>query len=165
MTAAVDTALALIVDRPCDPFIAEAIAYWKRIRPGDGLLPGRRHFDPVEIPRLLPHTALLDVVREPRIRVKGRMGGSKLTEVYGIGLEGRFFDEVIPDFDDSQAAKDFRQVAADGVPKWYRGAQSVKRGKSHLGIERILLPLAEDGRAVDMILAVYLFFYSDGSRY
>lgn len=93
------------------------------------------------------------------------MGGSKLTEIYGTGLVGKFFDEVIPDFDDSQAAKDFRQVVADGMPNWYRGTQSLNHGKSHLGIERILLPLAEDGRAVDMILALYLFFYSDGSRY
>jgi len=163
--ADIDTTLASIVALPCDPLVAEAIAYWQRIRPSDGLLPGRRHFDPVEIPRLLPYIGLLDVVREPYIRVKGRMGGSKLTEVYGTGLVGSFFDEVIPDFDDSRAAKDYRQVVADGVPSWYRGAQSVKRGKSFLGIERILLPLAEDGRAVDMILAVYLFFYSDGQRY
>lgn len=164
MTTVIDVALAGALAAPCDPLTAEAIDYWRRIRP-PGLLPARTHFDPIEVPRLLPYLGLLDVVREPRIRFKGRMAGTKVTEVFGAGLVGSFLDEVVPNFDGSLAAIDYLRVATDAVPVWYRGAQSAKRGKSFLGIERLFLPLAEDGRTVDMILAVYLPYYSDGRRY
>ncbi len=78
MATAIDTALAGALAASSDPLIVEAIDYWRRIRPAD-LLPGRTHFDPVEVPRLLPYLGLLDVVREPRTRFKGRMAGTKVT--------------------------------------------------------------------------------------
>jgi len=165
MVADVEAALAAALAAPCHPLVADAIGYWRRIRPAPDLLPGRRHFDPVEVPRLLPYLGLLDVVREPRIRFRGRMAGTKVTDVFGAGLVGSFLDEVIPDFEKSKAAKDYRRVAIDGLPVWYRGAPTAKRGKSFLDIERLFLPLAEDGHVVDMILAIYLPYYSDGRRY
>lgn len=39
--------------------------YWHSKRPSDAALPGRQHVDPLEIPSLLPHLFLIDVVREP----------------------------------------------------------------------------------------------------
>src|SRR3546814_9213349 len=46
------------------PDIAALVAYWHSIHPPQGL-PGRRHFDPVDVPWLLPHIWLLDVFRDP----------------------------------------------------------------------------------------------------
>lgn len=37
----------------CEPKIRAAYDYWRRIHPAQGL-PGRQHFDPANIPRLLP---------------------------------------------------------------------------------------------------------------
>ncbi len=164
MTPAIDAALSAALAAPCDPHVAAAIDYWRRIRPSDELLPGRRHFDPVDVPRLLPHLGLLDVVREPRMRLRIRMAGTRVTDLFGPGLTGRFVDEVVPDFEGSPVERDYRRVADEGVPVWYRGKQSTTRGKTFLSIERLFLPFAEDGRVVDKILAVYLAQTSDGRR-
>ena len=53
-----------------NPKIREFAEYWMSIHPGDRL-PSRTHFDPIDIPSLLPNLVLVDVTREPiRFMVK-----------------------------------------------------------------------------------------------
>src|SRR5690242_1355091 len=59
------------------PEIVALYDYWRSKAPGEGLLPGRRHIDPVDIPRLLPNVWLLDVVDDPR-RFRVRLVGGAL---------------------------------------------------------------------------------------
>jgi hypothetical protein len=42
--------------------------YWRRIAPGPGLLPGRQHLDPADIPKLLLSVRLLGT--PPRFRAR-----------------------------------------------------------------------------------------------
>jgi hypothetical protein len=152
-----DAVFAVATDASCDPRIAEAIAYWRRIRPGSGLLPGRQHFDPGAIPRLMPYLGIADVVRTPEPRFRVRAIGTRLTDTFGAGVVGRYIDELTPGFETTRAGQDYIRVVSERVPIWYRGQQSIRVGKSFLPVERLFLPLATDGETVDMLLAVFVF--------
>ncbi len=141
----------------CHPQIAEMIDYWRRIRPGPGRLPGRQHFDPVDVPKLLPFTGLVDILREPDLRLKVRLAGSKIAETLGPGLVGHYLDELVPNFAATLVAQDYFRVATDGIPVWYRGKQTSDIGKAFLPVERLFLPLATDGRTPDAIVGMMVF--------
>jgi hypothetical protein len=61
------------------PEIVALFDYWRSKAPAEGTLPGRRHIDPLDVPRLLPHIWLVDVVDEPR-RFRVRLLGTALVE-------------------------------------------------------------------------------------
>ena len=42
----------------------QALQYWLE-KKGDRPMPGRRDLDPIEMPGLLPHVILLDVLHDP----------------------------------------------------------------------------------------------------
>ena len=152
-----DAVFAAAIGAGCDHRIAEAIAYWRRIRPGPGLLPGRQHFDPLEIPDLLPFVGLSDVLYAPGPRFRVRVIGTRLADVFGGGIVGSFLDDLIPDFEKSLAGQDYLRVAKEGVPVWYRGEQTARIGtKSFLPVERLFLPLAGNGRMVNMLLGIFI---------
>ena len=48
----------------CPPVLADLYEYWQSRRRGDGL-PARGDIDPVDIPALLEHLILVDVLRDP----------------------------------------------------------------------------------------------------
>jgi hypothetical protein len=128
--------------------------YWRRIAPGPGLLPGRRHFDPTAIPELLPNVWLVDVVgRPPRFRY--RLIGTALDTGVLAGATGRFMDEVSPDFLGNPSQPDYLAVA-QGAISWRRGAPAFHFTDMWRVIERVMLPLAEDGRHPDMMLNLTL---------
>lgn len=141
----------------CHPLVAEMIDYWSRIRPGPGLLPSRQHFDPTDVPKLLPFIGLIDILREPDLRLRVRLAGSKIDETLGPGLIGRHLDELVPNFAATMVAQDYFRVATDGIPVWYRGKQTSAIGKAFLPVERVFLPLATDGRVPDAIVGLMIF--------
>lgn len=141
----------------CHPQVVEMIDYWRRIRPGPGQLPSRLSFDPVEVPKLLPFTGLIDILREPEIRLKVRLAGSKIVETLGSNLIGQYLDELVPNFAATLVAQDYFRVATDGIPVWYRGRQTSAIGKAFLPVERLFLPLATDGETPDAIVGMMIF--------
>ncbi len=145
------------------PRIARMIAYWREIAPGPGLIPGKQHFDPIRVPDLLPNLWLLDVVREDgRLRYRFRLVGDALIDSGAPFRKGLFVDELGDRIDQVAA-----QAIHDGVvrslqPGWRRGLPIVKHLKFIALLERVLLPLAEDGRTVDHILGMTVFYQMDG---
>lgn len=135
-----------------DPKLQEVYTYWCRIHPPVGL-PGRQHFEPTEIPRLLRHTRLLDVIgRPPRFKV--RVIGTAFTERLGYDTTGRFLDEVFESFDGSRFHKALVDVVESKRPIWRRGPLLWFCREPYSRVERIHLPLARDGETVDMVLTV-----------
>ncbi|MGH7123029.1 MAG: PAS domain-containing protein, partial [Stellaceae bacterium] len=125
--------------------------YWRGKAPADGLLPGRRHIDPVEIPQLLPNIWLVDVVDDPR-RFRVRLVGTALVDA-GIPVRvGDFIvDRLLPE-QRAGALAEFESVVRSREPLWYRGPVNLRHDTYVHEIERIFLPLAADGRHVDMLL-------------
>jgi len=152
----------LPTDQP-HPRLARLIEYWRGLEPEPGLLPGRSRIDPMRLPDLLPNLWLVDVVRgEQRLRYRYRLVGDALIDAGAPFRKGLIVDEM-GDVIDQQAA----HAALDGVvnthqPDWRRGAPIVSHLKFVSLLERVLLPLAEDGRTVDCILGMSLFYLMDG---
>src|SRR3546814_3761584 len=71
--------------------------YWQSIRPNDLALPGRRHFDPLDIPELLPNIWMLDVKRDP-LRFRFRLIGIDIVRFTGRDSTGQWLDEVYPGY-------------------------------------------------------------------
>jgi hypothetical protein len=147
----------------CHPDIAALVAYWESIRPESGL-PGRQHFDPVDIPRLLPAIRMLDVVGDPpRFRV--RLVGTRIVRALGEDHTNRWLDELYPDFAQSSAYLGLNTVVRTGKLNWRRGNPKFIDGREFMVIERLYLPFARDGRTVDMILSYILLGDSKGNLF
>lgn len=130
----------------------EMFAYWASRREG-GRLPGRAHIHPGHIKRHLPTVSLIDVKRgEDGVRrYRLRLAGTGLYGVYGGEITGKGLEDVYaPD------AADYWTNELDKVVDGRRPAVGMHslswRGAQHLSILWLRMPLATDGREVDMIL-------------
>lgn len=127
--------------------------YWHSIAPGENsLLPGRRHFDPLAVPRLLPYLILYDVERQPRLRLRFRLVGTMVGQWIGTELTGYYTDEVS---DVSELMQVLAPAIEQGQGVWRRWPRLLRSAESFSVMEALLLPLAEDGRQVDMLVGLY----------
>lgn len=136
----------------CDPRLAALERYWRQIHPPAGL-PGRQHFDPLDVPSLLPYLILIDVARAP-LRLRYRLLGTAHVDSLGYNPTGRWLDEAHADFADTTACREFSAVAERGVRTYYRGPLTFVSTREFLEIERLTLPLARDGSTIDMLLCI-----------
>lgn len=148
-----DLSASLSIPADCHPKIRGLFDYWLSIHPAAGALPGRQHFDPREIGGLLNGIALIDVVHDP-LRFRMRLVGTHIVEFRGCDRTGEWMDEAFPGFPGTDAHRQYIEVVETGTPRWVFGPASVSREGNR---ERILLPLASDGRRVDMLLALLLY--------
>src|SRR5260370_41126453 len=72
--------------------LARFFDYWLSIKPAGGL-PGRQHFDPLDIPHLMPRVWMLDVLREP-LRYRYRLARTKAVGTLGRQGHGRTVEEA-----------------------------------------------------------------------
>ena len=140
----------------CDPKIATLFHYWQRKHPKPGVLPGRQHVHPAELPDLLRHVWLCDVQREP-LRFRYRLVGTSIVHVTGNDMTGEWLDEVHEQFTASTAYADFVAAVETGAGVYYKGAPLFHLDKDYLWMERLLLPLARDGHDVDMLLGITVY--------
>jgi hypothetical protein len=100
--------------------------------------------------RLLPTVSLIDVVSEPR-DYRLRLAGTGLYGVYGREITGRRLDDVY-----NTAASEYWRKELDKVVDERRPGVGVHnlawRGAPHMSILWLRLPLATNGKDVDMIL-------------
>lgn len=146
------------------PLIRQGYDYWQQVHPpGEGLLPGRQHVEPTAIPKLLSHIWMVDVQQPEQVggslRFRYRLLGTAVRRITPNGetVVGRWLDEVDPDFTASGRAAAFIEPALKRQPGYRRGQPMFPTGLDHLTIERLFLPLAADGRTVDMLFCISLF--------
>jgi hypothetical protein len=135
------------------PEIVALYAYWRSKAPGEGVLPGRRHIDPVEIPKLLPYVFLLDVVDDIR-RFRVRLVGTALIETGTPARVGDFMADHMPPDTRAASLADLENVVQSREPWWFRGPVFLQHQTYVSEVERLVLPLAADGRTVDMLLGM-----------
>jgi hypothetical protein len=135
----------------CASMMRELFDYWTSIHPGEGL-PGRCHFDPLDVFHLSSHIWLLDVERPLRFRFR-RIGGVLVSKV-GTDNTGKFLDEVYSDILSKEAGKLFIHTAETGTPTFRRGSIISDTAPKFQTLERMSLPLATDGENVDMLLNI-----------
>ena len=127
----------------------ELFAYWAARRAGSRL-PCRANIHPGHFKRHLPTISLTDVLEEPR-DYRVRLAGTGLYGVYGREITGKTLSEIY----NTAAAEYWRteldKVVAEGRP--LVGVHNLGwRGAPHLSILWLRLPLASNGKDVDMIL-------------
>ncbi len=127
----------------------EMFAYWASLRRGASL-PARLDVHPSSMKRLLPTVSLIDVVGQPR-DYRLRLAGTGLYGVYGREITGRLIGDVY-----NTAAVEYWRKELDKVVDERRpgvGVHSLAwRGMPHMSILWLRLPLASNGKDVDMIL-------------
>jgi hypothetical protein len=127
----------------------ELFAYWAQLKRSGGL-PGRGDLDPARIKRLLPTVSLTQVVGQPR-DYRLRLAGTGLYGVYGGEITGKRLTDVY-----NSAAADYWRSELDQVVEERRpraGHHSMAwRGAAHMTLLWLRLPLASNGRDVDVIL-------------
>jgi hypothetical protein len=147
---------------PCDEQIRRMHEYWRDIRPAGSLMPSRRDFDPAAIPRLLPTIRLYDVHRDPW-RFRYRLVGTELVRVLGCDPTGSWYHENVPQAETTKSYADLVFVA-EGKGLCYRRGFPLQLApaKDHFTSERILLPLAQECRDVDMVLGFTVYHAAPG---
>jgi len=143
------------------PKIQALHAYWQSLRPEPDLLPARTAIDPVGIAKLLPNIFLLDA-SPPPLRLRYRLVGSKLVQAGGRELTGRRMEDAHSNLLIADPYADYAACAREARIAWRRGPTVFDWERQHVQIERVLLPLATDGRTVDVILGLSIFFDSNG---
>jgi hypothetical protein len=130
----------------------EMFAYWASLRRGASL-PSRLDLHPAGIKRMLPTVSLIDVKRDldGAIDYRLRLAGTGLYSVYGREITGRTLDDVY-----NTAAVDYWREQLGKVVTERRpgvGVHSLAwKGSPHMSILWLRLPLATNGKDVDMIL-------------
>jgi hypothetical protein len=149
------------------PLLAKFFEYWLSIRPSASLLPGRQHFDPLDIPDVMSRIWLLDVDRSdgaPRFRY--RLVGTKEVETLQREVTGMWMEDVHPRLKEKPALLDrYVFMAERGVPTYRKGFINFSHKREHERVENVMVPLARDGRAVDMIAACSVILRSDGRAF
>jgi hypothetical protein len=131
----------------------ELFAYWAALRQGErlrGRLPGRRDIHPGDFKRHLPHISLIELRGEAR-RYRMRLAGTGLYGLYGCETTGGQLEDIYPAEEAAYWREQLDQVVEGGRPAV--GCRSLAwRGAPHLSVLWLRLPLASDGKRVDMIL-------------
>ncbi len=105
---------------------------------------------------------MLDVFRNP-LRYRYRLCGTEMVRSLGREITGQWLDEVHPALiANPQSRERFRFMAETGRATWRRGLPLWTHDPKHQMIETLIVPLAEDGRTVDKMLAVSVMFDSAG---
>lgn len=138
----------------CDKRLVNLYRHWLGIRPAANLLPGRCHLAPSAIPALLPWIWLTEVHRSP-LRFKHRLIGTEIVNLMQCDPTGRWYDEIRPDFRISHTFHLFKAGVEDRKISLYHGSPTFTLdGGEWKTIESLTLPLAQNGRDVDMLLGI-----------
>lgn len=131
--------------------------YWLSISPGDGLLPSRADFDLLALPAMVSRTMIIETVQtENRLRDQYRFVGTKHRDVSGGELTGKFLDEVWDERSCEDARTLFTHVTETRQPHYWE--RSVDTGSGFpINYRRVLCPLADDGRHVNMFIGAWLY--------
>lgn len=129
----------------------ELFAYWASRRNG-GRLPGRRNIHPDDFKRHLPSISLIDTPAASGLNdYRLRLAGTGLYGVYGREITGRTLTDVYNAAAAAYWREELDKVVSGGRPGV--GVHNLAwRGTGHLSILWLRLPLASNGRDVDMIL-------------
>lgn len=132
------------------PRLKALFAYWNDRCAGRSM-PARSDIDPVDIPRLLPNLLLIDV-EQATGRLRVRVAGTTVVEMYGSDYTGRYLDEI--EFGDRRAAVLFDYNTCLETRQPYAAEHSFWATRDiTYRIERLILPLSDDGETVSHLIA------------
>ncbi len=137
-----------------DQILSEVHAYWQSLLKGRAM-PARTDLDPTDIPHLLPHLMLTDVLPDGRYRY--RLVGTEVERRFGAPMTGRTLEELM--FGDYLAylTEVYRRVVVEKRPLYTSSRYGDAQGATPLYTRRLTLPLSDDGERVNMVLSAQVF--------
>lgn len=99
---------------------------------------------------------MVDVQRRP-LRFRYRLLGTEQVEAMEGDFTGRWLDEAHADFAASASYPEYVAAAERAVIGYRRGRPTFHTAKDFISMERLLLPLARNGTAVDILLAITVY--------
>ncbi|HYD98320.1 MAG TPA: PAS domain-containing protein [Alphaproteobacteria bacterium] len=133
-----------------DPKIRLLHAYWEELRAGRPA-PARAELDPGRLRAILPYLIIVQFEREP-FRVLYRLVGTRVAEVTGADITGRYLDEVaFREEADFQGC--YLRAATEAVPVFITGVLSRDQW-SDWTYDAGIFPLSDDGATVNKAIAV-----------
>lgn len=134
------------------PFMRPPFAYWNAKR-GARAMPARGDLDPLEMRLWLPQTMLFEPLDSGDFRV--RLVGTDVRERISVEMTGRLASELPTSREVVQTVvEEFREVLRRGRPTYRRHEHLNAITGKPLRFERLLAPLSNDGRRVDMLFGV-----------
>jgi hypothetical protein len=130
------------------PILRKLYAYWDNVR-GDRALPAWRDFDVHHLSFIVPNMLLMEVHRDP-LRFRFRVHGHQLAWRIGYDMTGRFVDEMPHPENRAVMTERCRWLVENARP--YLGRQTRIVGGRLIPYEVVWLPLADDGREINLLL-------------
>ena len=138
-------------NRLTSPVTRAALDYWLALVRGDHI-PGRQHLDPAAMVPFLPHVMLMDVDREA-LDFRYRLVGTRVRYHLFRDPTGLWLSEIPHQKAPSIIHSAMSETARRGVPI-IGEVPYVGPHREYKKVEDIQMPLARDGRTVDMLLIV-----------
>lgn len=116
--------------------------YWSALRTDLGRLPRRSEIDPLDLPSdVLPGMIIIE--RDADHRFWCRLAGTRMREIYGFEVTGKYLDEVMP-----AGAAAFRngiyQTALDGRCAVFCRLRFSVPGREFVASDRLYVPVLSD---------------------
>lgn len=139
------------------PSLGEILLYWDSLRRGR-LLPGWRDIDPLDLRRHLPIVWAWKYDRAADL-FTGRLAGEAIIAVFGESLRNRSLEDFFKNRGYEDIREQFHRVVDE--PAIYVGRGAVFDYAGHYGSgERIIMPLADDGRHADGMLGATTYAFA-----
>ncbi len=108
-----------------DPLLLEFATYWKGL-PKKGLVPDRVDFLPTDIPHLLPHLTIHELLSTDFIQL--RLVGTAIENVYGQNMTGKNYLDFIPPSGRVQTSKAIHLSCEHPVAMVFHTKSTTKKG-------------------------------------
>ena len=144
-----------------DETLLALLSYWRSKR-GARRFPSRADIDPAEIPALLPHIILTDVMPDGRYRY--RLTGTSVDTNATVALAGRYIEEAFTERTYIDYINSLFDHVARGQIIYTEGEFRVDREVSVRRVKRLGFPLSSDGARVDVVLVGQVYQFGNIAR-
>ncbi|HZB91378.1 MAG TPA: PAS domain-containing protein [Stellaceae bacterium] len=144
-----------------DPLLREVYAYWRQKRAARRM-PQRRQIDPADVPRLLPHLSISEVIDAGQ-RFRYRLVGTAVARALGRDPTGHCIDDTAGADTGDPVGALHRTVCRERVALFATNALAGRTHVQYRVVRRLLLPLSEDDASVHQILSLAVFQFAVGA--
>ena len=136
----------------CHPKVRALHDYWTAKR-GERPIPRRADLDPIEIPTLLPNVFLIDVKGEAPQLLVYRVFGTALVDLFGFDFTLQEVGKgTLPEHLPEMRAR-YARVIRERQPFYHR-TRMRDRLNDFTEVDRIILPLSQDGVRVNQMIGM-----------
>jgi hypothetical protein len=136
------------------PQLLSLFDYWLAKR-GHNFAPHRADFDPIDLPKLLPHL-ILSEVGDGGNEILYRLVGTEIVKAHGYDYTGYTVQRLTSGATLAFTQELYGRIVSEQMPVYSEG-HFRWMGKEHSWTKRLHLPLTRGGAMVDMVLACQVF--------